>query len=226
MARATLDQLFHCAPGSSSRQLALVMLPGAEMHAEDFLTQGFVSAIRERDISIDVIMVEASISDYMQQDFGTRLGNDVVAPLLAEGYQQIWLMGISLGAQGAIRFLGEHAGMIEKLVLIAPFLATRGAIAEVMDAGGLDGWLPAPGKIDAEEHELLIWLKENLGSDDSTPEVYVGYGTEDRYADSGRLLAGRLSQERVWCASGGHDWPTWRTLWHDMLDNFQVSFGK
>jgi hypothetical protein len=32
------------------------------------------------------------------------------------------------------------------------------------------------------------------------------------------MLAERLPRDRVVAAAGGHDWETWRALWHTVLD--------
>jgi hypothetical protein len=46
----------------------------------------------------------------------------------------------------------------------------------------------------------------------------VGYGSEDRYRGGGMLLSECLPQHRVTVLAGGHDWETWRALWHALLD--------
>ena len=50
------------------------------------------------------------------------------------------------------------------------------------------------------------------------PRVFLGFGREDRFADSQRLLARALPAGCRWVIEGGHDWPVWRRLWDNFLD--------
>jgi hypothetical protein len=45
----------------------------------------------------------------------------------------------------------------------------------------------------------------------------MGYGVDDRFAFSHRLLAAALPADRVFTTEGGHDWPEWMRLWRRML---------
>jgi hypothetical protein len=74
------------------------------------------------------------------------------------------------------------------IVLIAPFLATRGTIAEVTMAGGLAAWDPgadAPGDI---ERGLLAWLKSPGFGATIRPRLILGYGREERFAGASTIL--------------------------------------
>jgi hypothetical protein len=51
------------------------------------------------------------------------------------------------------------------------------------------------------------------------PELYLGYGSDDRLARTGTLLADALPKERVFIRPGGHDWRTWRRLFSEFLDH-------
>ena len=48
--------------------------------------------------------------------------------------------------------------------------------------------------------------------------LHLGYGREDRFAASHRLMAAALSTESVDTVPGGHEWPAWRHLWGNFLD--------
>ena len=51
------------------------------------------------------------------------------------------------------------------------------------------------------------------------PELYLGYGSDDRLARTGTLLADALPKERVFIRPGRHDWRTWRRLFSEFLDH-------
>lgn len=216
---------YDVAPGELAGETALVMLPGVGMNARDFAVRGFVEAMRKRELAVDAVMVDAGAGDYMSPTFGERLGAEVVDALLVEGYQRVWLAGISLGGYGAMRLLQERTEGIDGMLLLAPFLSTRGTIARIMHAGGLDGWSPLPAEREGVDEALLCWLKDHLAAGDLPIEIYLGWGEADRYADASRLLAARLPSDRIFRACGDHDWPTWETLWHDMLDAAPFAAG-
>ena len=48
--------------------------------------------------------------------------------------------------------------------------------------------------------------------------IHLGLGRQDRFADRHALLAAVLPAGDVDWVSGGHDWPTWRRLWDNFLD--------
>ncbi len=224
MSRAAFNLIYDLAPIKTSGQIGLVMLPGAGMRAQDFIIQGLVSSIRDRGLAVDAVMVDIEAGDYMQEAFNDLLRYEVIEPMLAGGYRRIWFAGISLGAYGALRFLRENNQTIEGMLLLSPFLSIRGAVARVLGEGGLDRWSPHPQDYESDDWEMLYWLKGNLIPNGFPVAIHVGWGTSDRYADAGRLLAGRLPCERVFCVQGDHDWCTWRTLWHDMLDALPFLF--
>lgn len=226
MYRAVLDSINNPAPNKTSERIGMVMLPGARMCARDFMDQGFVSSIQDRGLAVDVVMVDMVADDYLQETFNERLKNEVIEPLIDQGYSRIWLAGISLGAYGAIKFLREKIDEIEGVMLLSPFLSTRGAVAKVLKEGGLDKWSPCSSEIENDDWDNFCWLKENLVANGSPIKIYVGWGDVDRYADSGKLLADRLPDENVFCIHGDHDWRTWNTLWRGMLDVVPFPSGQ
>ena len=169
----------------------LVMLPAAKARPEDFIEHGFIAELRSRALPVDVAAVDAHADLYLEDNLVDRLETEVIQPLRAEGHRQIGLLGISLGGMGSIAYACRHGAAVSKLILLAPFLGVRGANGEP---------------------ELLGAL-----SDEALPEIFLGYGTRDRYARTSELLAQRLPAARVSTVAGGHDWPTWLKLWKIML---------
>ena len=166
----------------------LVMLPPAKACAQDLVDRGFVAAVRERGSPLDVAVMDADADYYLEGSVGERLAADVIAPMRANGYARIWLMGISLGGYGCISLARRRAAELEAMILLAPFLGSRGP----------DALEPA----DAE------WF----------PGAYLGFGASDRYAAASEMLARQLPAERVIRMPGAHDWPTWIQLWRAVLE--------
>jgi len=107
---------------------------------------------------------------------------------------------------------------VEGVILLAPFLGTRGLIAEVVRAGGLDRWQSGNIESNDEERALLAWLKEYRADKPESARIYLGYGRGDRFSPASEMLAQRLPAERVVIMEGGHDWPTWARLWKHLLE--------
>jgi pimeloyl-ACP methyl ester carboxylesterase len=135
-------------------------------------------------------------------------------------------MGISLGGMGALEYIRKRPQDISGAVLLAPFLGTRGLIAEIVRAGGLDQWCPGSIEAGDEERRLAAWLKNWRVDDTHFPLIHLGYGMSDRFAPASRLISQRLAPQQVITEPGGHDWPTWLALWSRMLDQVMFTAGE
>ena len=176
--------------------IPMFLLPGAYMRAGDFAAHGF-----------DGIPLETGMEPYLDGSIVERL-HAAIAPT-----RPVWLAGISLGGMGALLYAKAHPEAVAGLLLLSPFIGTRGTVAEVIQAGGFDSWEPPSGDAATEDHLLLQWLKSCRGR----LNIHLGYGESDRYAASFRLLADLLPAERVMSVAGGHDWATWKILWDRLL---------
>ena len=213
-----MDAIHNLAPSAGADRIVLVMLPGAQDRARDLVEQGFVQALRTRGLAVDAVVVDAHFDHYLEHSIVAQLEQDIIAPLRRGGLARIWLMGISLGGTGALSYVREHSGAIEGVILLAPFLGTRGLIAEIARAGGLQRWQPGAIAPQDEERRLLAWLRQYRAGDPVLPRICLGYGTEDRYAPASLMLAQQLPERQVMTIPGGHDWPTWLKLWERWLD--------
>ena len=205
------------APPGGAERVTLLMLPGAGGRGHELVERGFARCVHRRGLAVDVVAVDARFDDYLENTVVAQLERDVVAPARARGGARIWLMGISLGGLGALSYARER-GDVEGVVLIAPFLGTRGLVAEVIRAGGLGEWRPGPVAPDDVERLTLSWLAGYRAGNAALPCIHLGYGTDDRYAPASRMLAGVLPADQVVEARGGHDWETWLVLWERLLD--------
>ena len=202
----------------------LVLLPGAYSDPEEFVREGFIDAMRERRLAVDVLRVDAHLGYYSNGTIIDRLRADVIAPAQARGYRSIWIAGISLGGFGGMVYAEERPGELAGIVAIAPYLGERLVATGIDNAGGLARW-PAPPLLPEmspfERRELRVWRWLQAYAAPSTPNdhppLWLGYGLDDRFAFSHRLLANALPPERVATTDGGHDWPEWMRLWRSLL---------
>ncbi|QNK66735.1 alpha/beta hydrolase [Variovorax sp. PAMC26660] len=204
----------------------LVMLPGAYSTPEEFKREGFVEALRDNRVAADVMLVDAHLGYYNDKTILERLSADVMAPARSQGYRKIWIVGISVGGFGGLLYAQTHPGELAGLVTLAPYLGERAQSTDIANAGGLAQWKgplvdPAEGvPRTPNETQLWQWLRGYVGFTQTAaarPPLYLGYGVDDRFAFSHRLLAAALPAERVFTTEGGHDWPEWKRLWRRML---------
>ncbi|MCA9659678.1 MAG: alpha/beta fold hydrolase [Myxococcales bacterium] len=199
----------------------VVLLPGAGDSATTYDREGFIAAAREAGSAVDLVAVDAHAGYYFGRTLTDRLWEDVLAPARAEGYRQIWLVGISMGGLGALLTAQRHADAIDGVVLLAPYLGKRRTIEQIA-AAGARAWEPAP-EAGSYDYELWRWLKGYQDPGAARPALYLGYGTEDRGAGAHALLAELLPPEQTFTAPGGHDWPVWRPLWREILSSLAAS---
>ncbi len=197
----------------------LVFLPGSYSLPEDFVTHGFVAAVRGQQIAADIVLVDAHLGYYSERSILERLEHDILAPARARGYAHIWFVGISVGGFGALlqaAATADTSAGIDGIVALAPYLGERRQSAAIAAAGGLAAWqAPARSAVPIDEEGLWRWLQAHASR--PSPLLYLGYGDGDRFAFSQRLLGAVLPPNRVFTAAGGHDWPVWETLWQTLL---------
>lgn len=209
------------APCASRPDTLLVLLPGASSRPEEFLREGFVRALRQRRLALDVVLVDAHLGYYKDRIILERLQADVIDPARAKGYRNIWLVGVSLGGFGAVIQALARPADTSGLILLAPYLGERRVSDAVELAGGLRAWrAPAASEGEADDMDLRVWRwLQGYATDPATrPPLYLGFALDDRLAPSNRLLAAALPADRVFTTPGGHDWPEWSALWDRMLD--------
>jgi pimeloyl-ACP methyl ester carboxylesterase len=195
----------------------LVFLPGIHDSTAAFAEEGFVSAVRANGIKADMIGVEAHVGYYLKKEFLPRLKQDVIDPAKRQGYENIWLVGISLGGFGAIWYDLENPGDLTGIVAFAPYLGEQDVVAEVAQAGGLQAWRPATNVELDDQHRIWRGLKSYEKLERCEGRVYLGYGRQDKFAISDGMLAAVLPQMQVFTIEGGHDWSAWRPLWDTIL---------
>lgn len=218
---ARVDQSFK--EGAFAKVL-IVMLPGAYDAPKDFLQQGFVRMLRNKNIDADVTLLDAHIGYYTNQQIVERLQKEIIEPARELGYQHIWLVGISLGGYGSLLYSMRGAVGINGIFIMAPFMGSRHIPAEVAKAGGLHQWVPATQQGEASidiDDALWAWLKAYSKADGIEQQlvpIYLGYGEGDRFIASNKLLAAVLPPRQVMTVPGGHTWEPWLALWEQFLD--------
>ncbi len=196
----------------------VVLLPPSLSSVDDFYDQGFVEAVHQRRLPVDLLLADTTGQHVIDQTVVTALHTEVILPAHTMGYRTIWMAGISLGAFSALHYAAHHADGLAGLYLLAPYPGTGDVIAEIRAAGGAASWSRQQPSTQ-DERAWWRWLvQESLKAESTTP-VYFGTGNSDRFLNGQRLLSDLLPKERTRMLPGGHDWSTWKALWEDWLDH-------
>ncbi len=194
----------------SRNDTLVVMLPGRGDRADVFIREGFEQAGLEH--GFDTVAVDAHLGYYMRRSLLERLHEDVIAPAREAGYENIWLLGISMGGLGTLLYASEYPDEVDGVVLLAPFLGDRSAIETIVASGPLEQW-DGQGE-GLKDYEIRIWsyIRDARTGGGSVPMV-LGYGLSDGMAEGYEKLLDYMHPSSVYTLEGGHKWTTWRPLW-------------
>lgn len=215
--KVPMDTLQYERSGAQRSCCLVVFLPGRWDGAAQYEKAQFIDTVRQSGVGVDMVAVEAHYGYYASRTVVVRLREDVIAPAMAQGYVQIWLVGVSMGGLGALLYIRDYPEDIAGVVALAPFLGEADIVQEIRGAGGLWQWRPPTVSPDDFPRELWQWLKVYLQRPDEAPRLYLGYGRQDRFAPANNLLARYLPETQVLTTPGGHEWSTWRVLWQTLL---------
>ena len=193
----------------------VLFLPAAYTGPEDFVRAGFVSAVRERELPLDLVFADVNLQHLTDRSILRRLRHELVLPARALGCRSIWICGISLGGFIGLAFAERYTSEIDGLCLLAPYLGNHMITGEIERAAGVAGW--QPGELEPDDDERRVW--RFIKTRASHPvDVHLGYGRDDRFANSHQMMAAALDPNAVHVVAGGHEWPAWSKLWAGFLD--------
>lgn len=202
-------------PPDVEAALTLVLLPAAATTAEDFVREGFVDDLRELAVAVTFVRSEVPVDIYAADRIVTLLKEQVLNPLRMEATGPVWIVGISLGGMTALACAEAHRELVDGVFAIAPWPGLRPLWSDIPVAGGLAAWAAreAETRFD-DERRVWRWLGSGAGS---RPEIVIGFGRQDRFAEGQQLLSEALPPEQRLLVDGAHDWATWRALWRRFL---------
>jgi hypothetical protein len=191
----------------------MVLLPGALMTPQHMVDAGMFDAVDHRHLDLDLMALDLQALGGCNRQALQVLRDEVLAPE-RDRYGQIWLTGISRGGQLALSCLAEEMAPVDGVCLLAPYPGSRLTINAIRRAGGLDTWVPDATELEDPEFRMWRWLKQPV----LDIPLFVGYGVQDRFADSMQTLIERLPMAQRVEVEGGHDWAAWMPLWSQFLD--------
>jgi hypothetical protein len=206
----------------------VVVLPGRGDDLEGLRKSGIAQAVQSAWPDADVVLTGLALGYYMEGQAQRRLHDEVIAPARSRGYAQVWLVGASLGGMGAILYDRAYPGEVTGMVLLAPFLGEEPVLSRIAAAGGVAKWRapPRPAAITGDNFQEEIWRHVQGWSQrpDAARNVWMAYGTKDRFRDANAMLARVLAPGHVLVRDGGHDWDLWSPATREVL--VAIASGK
>ncbi|OGU09837.1 MAG: hypothetical protein A2075_11160 [Geobacteraceae bacterium GWC2_58_44] len=217
--KVPIESVYFEHSAAMQRRTLVVFLPGRGSGARSFGDEGLVQGLLQKRRDLDVIGVEAHLGYYQDRTLPLRLREDIVGPAKKRGYDNIWLVGISMGGLGAMMYDTTYPEDVTGICVLAPYLGEGSLLEEIAGAGGLAKW--QPGAVLGHDTDREIWQKlaSYAAGNKIAGRVFLGFGSEDRFAATNRLFGTLLPAGQVVTAQGGHDWQTWRILWDKLLEN-------
>lgn len=211
-------EVLHYSGDSTSHKNLFVFVRGLGGSNRSFAEEGMVEATWQRDIDFDMVAPNSHFAYYSERTLIERLRQDVILPAKEKGYNNIWLVGPSMGGLGSLLYMREHPEDINGIYLMSPFLGYDGIIDEIMAQGGLQSWQPGDYSPDEDWQRMLWdWIKTEVAEQNTSP-IYLGFGNDDTYVEAQKLFATVLPADRITRMKGRHDYATFRALWKRFLE--------
>ncbi len=210
---STLDFPSTCPAGTGPSTL-VVFLPGRGMDIREFAVHDGVAALRGNDVDVD--LVDAHRGYYADRTILRRLHDEVVAPARARGVRDVWLVGISMGAYGAMLYAATHPDEITGVVALGPYFGGDTTQQAIRAAGGLKAWRPDVAVADLPlegRGDILVWQWLQDQARAGARRTWIGHGDDDRFLAADLLATAAFPRDRVVVRPGGHDWGAWQPAW-------------
>lgn len=210
-------------PVASARRAAtlIVFLPGRRDHASVFARNGLIEVVQRAHLGADLIATDAHIGYYRSGSFVRQLNDEIIEPARQRSYRRIILIGVSMGAYGAVRYAMAHPGKIETIVLLSPFLGAGPVGREIAEAGD-EGFEQTRRWLTAYPNGLKRDLKKDPSDAErgaaQYPRIVLGHGEEDLFPITYSELRAVLPKDDVFTTPGAHVWSTWRELLQKILN--------
>ncbi|MFP4475022.1 MAG: alpha/beta fold hydrolase [Desulfatibacillaceae bacterium] len=209
---------WHTARDGRHAKTLLVMLPGRGDSPAGIVKNGFADAVRDSGRDVDMVLVDAHLGYYYKQNLIPRLHQDVLVPAREQGYDNIWICGISMGGLGSMLYAREHPETVSGVFLMAPFISYEEVEQEVADAGGIAGYSPPEPPDPADwERAVWLWFKGYPEGKPDMPVLVLGYAKEDKFHRANKMLADVLPDNASYELEGGHDWGPWLEMFRMFL---------
>jgi pimeloyl-ACP methyl ester carboxylesterase len=213
-----------CRAGGAPARSLMVLIPGANQPVEELRSGGFIRAVRDRGLDIDVALMSPQPAHLLDRTALSELRREIVLPARGGGVR-VSLAGISWGGFLALLYATDNSDELDGVCLLSPYLGNLMMTTELLGFESLASWSAATVDIHDElSEERRVW--RYIAAHEPADLIrYLGFGSDDRFSRSQRLLATRLSPQAVDIIPGGHEPGVWQRLWDRWLDRLAGAAG-
>lgn len=198
----------------------IIFLPGLYDSADTFKEEKIFALARKAGIQADMVAAGVHLGHLIKQKMISRVEKDLFNHLKTMGYKNTWFVGMSLGALNSLLFYQRYEQQICGVVALSPYLADDELSAELKRAGNLQNWdatANASTKVVKQKlRSLWAWLQDK-SANTTLDMFYLGYGKQDKFAESIGIFSSILNKKNIVAIEGGHDWETGRKVWQRQL---------
>lgn len=226
VSRPLPTELLH-APRPATR--VVVMLPGRGDDLAGLQKQQVAQLIQREWPDADVMLVGLTMPFYTGGIATRRLHDEVMLPLQAHGYRQVWLAGISMGGLGALMYDHDYPDPSRGLLLLSPYLGDSDVAAEVRAAGGLGAWQPGPPQpMGPTTYTRELWrdFKQWPQHPQRTRNIWLAYGSDESLRQPIELMSPQLPASHVRMLPGRHNWKLWKPAMIELLRAADASMAS
>lgn len=214
-----LPRVYHKVKTEEQPSTLIVFLPGIFSGPHYYVLKGIIGDVKKSGLPMDSVAVDAHSGYYRDESLFFRLSEDIIKPARKEGYDNIWLVGVSLGGLGALLHAKQYPDSIDGVVALAPYFGGKEIQTEIKAAGGFRMWKPVQ-QLDPQDRyrSILLWLQQYYANNQKKPAIFLGYGRDDRFSDFLDMVAEIMPGDHVITLPGGHFWKTWRNIFNVYLE--------
>ncbi|MDQ3032407.1 MAG: alpha/beta hydrolase [Myxococcota bacterium] len=215
--------------GDVRQRCLVVFVPGFLDGPDTYREHRFPDEVLRSGAACDSVAVDLHMRYYAEPGVADVLYEDIIAPAIARGYEDIWLVGISMGGLGATLLARQHPEAIDGLILLSPYLGDPSVARRIDEAGGLAEW--TPGELPAQMNEenftvfLWAWLRGLIEDPDAMPPIFLGWAEGEQLAPVARVLGAALPEGHTLTVEGDHNWATWRPIFRELLSRARIGLG-
>ena len=194
-------------PATSGKADRLVIvLPGRADDLGRLQNSGVADSIHQAWPDADVVFAELTLDFYREGDAPKRLRTEVIAPLRARGYREVWMAGASMGGMGTLMYDAQFPGEFDGMLLLAPYLGDFDLLLEIDFAGGVRNGMAARRKASPEQswqRDVWRYIKQLADDPARSQRIWLAYGDEDRLRKAMPLFVPALDAKQVFVRDGG-----------------------
>ena len=112
-----------------TKEHLIIFLPGMGDDMTAYANAGFFD-IENSKVNFDSLAIDSHFGYYKEKILTERIYLDILKPNRSK-YKKITLLGISLGAYGALKVASNYPELVDQIILMAPYMGKKSQIKDL-----------------------------------------------------------------------------------------------